>query len=449
MRDRILVRLGLAALLPLSLAVLGLTGCAKPATQTQTPPPPANEATGTTTSATTATTPAAPYSRYDLVFAVAGDSRSAQAWMDTTAKKKPDYGKYINKTGLAKLRDNLSAGWGGSPGFLLVHLGDFGIRGGTPIFDEFKTMMSPMRAKGIPVYPVKGNHEVRYYVPDTTKKAETYENALKAQDQYRSAFATWLPAGAVSMDKNYSGLAYRFKSPDGGTAFIVMDAYYVSTQDKKYHKGYYSDPELRWLQDSLITYKQDAKVKQVFVMSHQPAFDAVAADGSLFDDYNSDRSARSDQIMWVLMNNYGATAYFCGHSHFYHRWNVAGSRFGREWSDPDWFDITELGQYRGAWETTIPQVLNGAAGAPLQSLTKKMVKDPSQRIAAAASAEVQNFSIVYVKGDTVTVEVYSYGDRSEPADEPATGTWWEPKLIDKFQGQNHVWKTLELVPEQP
>lgn len=437
MRAKTSVRHSLVALAVVFAVALVLAGRARPHAPVTSPMPPSS-------SGLVGSSGTAPYSQYDLVFAVAGDSRTAKSWMKPSAHR--DYTPYINAPALGALQDDLIKTWAGSPGFFFVHLGDFGIRGGTPVFKAFKRVMAPMQTAKIPVYPVLGNHEVRYYVPKADGggkgAAEDFPNARKAQEQYQAAFkAPWMMPADATFPSGYEGLAYTFRR--GSSAFIVVDAYFASKADDVYKKGYYSDFQLKWLQDTLIAYRKDTNVKNILVMSHQPAFFAARGDGKFYNKYDSktsDAGARSTWIMWALMDTYGVDAFFCGHSHFYHRWNVTGDAFAYAW-DKDWsslgseFEASGIRRYitnSQSWQTTIPQVLNGTCGAPPDPL----VKNP--QVAAEAGSEDYNFSIVYVKGDTLTVEVYSYGDPNKT---------WEPKLIDKFQKADRQWRNLPLIEE--
>lgn len=218
----------------------------------------------------------------------------------------------------------------------------------------------------------------------------------------------------------------------------MMDSYFVSHADDVYRKGYYSDFQLKWLQGTLAACSKDPSVKNVFVLSHQPAFDASGAKGLLYSNYDKDRKpaaagARSSWIMWALMDTYGVDAFFCGHSHFYHRWNIVGDAFEHSWKTswaalPPEFDTSGI-RGKASWETTIPQVLNGTCGVP-PDLMASLVTVPAE----ARSTEY-NFSIVYVKGDTITVEVYAYTVAGGKA------THW---LIDKFEKRDGQWSNLPL-----
>lgn len=429
MRQRHPLRPGLAALSVLSFAILLLAACTQPVGRTTSPPPPANAPSSGD----------AALEQYDLVFAVAGDSRSEQDWMDPERKKKPDYRKYIDTAALGALDTALIDKRQGRSDFFFMHLGDFAIRGGDKVFSAFKQVIAPLKDAGIPMYPAIGNHELRYYFPDTTAKAESFDNAYKSQGEYQAAFAApWtMPADATFL-AGYKNLAYHFKR--GSTAIVVMDAYYVNKKEKRYKKGYYSDTQLRWLQDTLIAYRKDQSVKHLFVMSHQPVFNAAAGDGSFYHRYNWPASSRSAWILWALMDTYKVDAFFCGHSHFYHRWDVFGSDYARRYNKEKWaalgdqFKASNIKRYvdgGSSWDTTIPQVLNGSCGAGIEEFK-------GNDIPAAARAGVYNFSIVYVKGDAVTVDVYSYGDDKG---------LWAPKMLDKFRKQGGVVTTLPLQPE--
>jgi hypothetical protein len=449
-------RHGPAAVLVLSIAILVLAACSGPGASTTSPPPPANSPSSGGGS----------LDQYDLVFAVAGDSRSEQAWMNYKATPAPDYGKYIDKAALNALNTALIDKRQGRSDFFFMHLGDFGIRGGTPVFAAFKQSMSPLKDAGIPMYPALGNHEVRYYKPacsSATKEAdhaicakkhgeshtmaqhgspggaEIYQNAIKGQQEYQAAFsAPWMMPADASFPEDYEKLAYTFKR--GSTAFIVMDAYYVNDDENRYKKGYYTDFQLRWLQETLRRYKDDPTVKHRFVMSHQPVFNAGTGDASFYKRYNYPASARSGWILWALLDTYKVDAFFCGHSHFYHRWDVFGSKYARKYNKAKWdalgnkFSESNIKRYVDAgssWETTIPHVLNGSCGAGIEKFTGNTVP-------AVTRAGVYNFSIVHVKGDAVTVDVYSYGDDKG---------LWTPKMLDKFRKQGGLVTTLPLQPE--
>ncbi len=416
----------LLVLLALSLSVVSCAGNSLQPSSLQPASPVAKLATDTQQS--------------DLIFAVAGDSRAGVSgqsdfWIDPS--KQPDYTNYINTQVLGALRDNLITTWKDSPGFFLMHLGDIGMRGGTPIFEAFKQEMSPMKNAGIPVYLTIGNHELRYYKPKEngsgTGKAESDANTLKAQQEYQATIGTsMIPSDANSLQFYEGGLAYSFKREVGGVSslFIVLDAYYVNYDDPKkpeYKKGYYSDFQLKWLQDTL---KNNQNAQNIFVFSHQPAFDANGGAGKLYNNYNSPDSDRSNWILWALLDTYKVDAYFTGHSHFYHRWNVIGNTFEYKWKDT-WraldSNFTTLGELKDHKEYTylIPQVVNGSCGASLQGFAGNSVP-------AAKRENAYNYSIVQVKGSTITVEVYSYDVTTQP------------KLIDKFQKQGDQWQTLPL-----
>jgi len=358
--------------------------------------------------------------------------------MNYGSKPPPDYRKYINTTALGALNKALIEKRQGREDFFFMFLGDIGIYGGAPVFNAFKQVMSPLKDSGIPMYPAIGNHEVRFFQYEETKKAEAPGRALKGQQQYQAAFeAPWTMPDDASFLKDYQDLAYTFRR--GSSVFVVMDAFYVNEKAGQYKKGYYSDVQLRWLQETLRSYKDDPTVKHRFVVSHQPVFDAGKGDASFYHKYNWPASSRSAWIAWALMDTYKVDMFFCGHSHFYHRWNVFGTKYARKYNKDEWdalgndFNESNIKRYVDAgssWETTIPQVVNGSCGAEIEVFAGNSVP-------AAVSADVYNFSMVFVKGDTVTVDVYSYGDD--------TGQW-APQMIDKFRKVGGVVTTV-LTPE--
>lgn len=439
-------RHGPVALFALLLAALLLAACTGTAARAPSEPP-----ANAPTSASSPGGGALDY--YDLVFAVAGDSRSELDWVDTKSKK-PDYGKYINKAALGALNNALVAKRQGRQGFFLMHLGDFAMRGGEKVMSAVKQTMAPLTGAGIPMYASIGNHEIRYYEFEKTGDAESAANAKKAQKQYQDAYANgWLMPADATSPQDYGKLAYHFKR--GSSAFIVLDAYYVNTSEKHYKKGYYTDFQLGWLENMLKTYRADQSVKHIFVMSHQPVFNADGGEGKLYTRYDEltpekgrpkNASARSNWILWALLDYYKVDVFFCGHSHFYHRWDVKGDKFeyrygaDKRYKDP-WpalgktFEKSVIATYTAhsaPWQTAIPQVLNGTCGAKPQGFS-------GNSLPAQARANAYNFSIVYVKGDAVTVDVWSYSDDK--------GTIKEPTMADKFRKAGGVVTTLPLQPE--
>lgn len=422
-----------AALLVLSVTLLVLAACGGQSDAPSTSPPLSGGS----------------LDQYDLVFAVAGDSRSSAAWMNYDPK--PDYRKYINTTALGALNSALIEKRQGREDFFFMFLGDMAIYGGAPIFNTFKQVMSPLKDSGIPMYPAIGNHEVRFFQYEETKKAEAPARALRAQQAYQAAFEPpWTMPSDASFLKDYQNLAYTFRR--GSSVFVVMDAFYVNEKAELYKKGYYSDVQLKWLQDTLEGYKNDTTVTHRIILSHQPVFDAFGGNGRLYDRYDKkpppgstkDRptaaSARSNWIMWALLDTYKVDAFFSGHSHFYHRWNVVGGQFRHKYGQDfpplgSEFDVSDIKRYipdTKVWETTIPHVVTGSCGAEIEAFG-------GNNVPAAARADEYNFAIVYVKGGTVTVDVYSYGDDNG---------LWAPKMIDKFRIiENHLVTTLPLNPE--
>ncbi|MFH1230761.1 MAG: metallophosphoesterase [Planctomycetota bacterium] len=393
---------------------------------------------------------AADAQQYDLIFAVAGDSRSAVSYINPDDKGSPPFAGYINTMVQDEMRNYLINYGKGLPGFFFMHLGDFAMRGGTEIFQTYMLEMASLQNAGIPVYATIGNHELRYYEPKETHDAESDANTLKAQQQYQATIgkSKMIPSDAQFPQDYEGGLAYYFRreTPGGSSVFIVLDAFYVNHDNPKepnYKKGYYSDFQLKWLQDTLIYYQTHGNVKNIFVFSHQPAYDANAGDGRFYTNYNSPDSNRANWILWALLDKYQVDAYFCGHSHFYHRWfirggtpsDAGGKPFEYLWDktgDAKWrslgsdFNTSNLSNIKDnklTWQTVIPQIVNGSCGAGLQGFGGNSVP-------ADKRENAYNFSIVKVKGDTITVEVYSFNVHTQA------------KLIDKFQKQSDQWQNL-------
>lgn len=143
-------------------------------------------------------------------------------------------------------------------------------------YDVWKNAMAPVYRAGIPIYPIRGNHE---YIRDPTGTV------------WRSVFPnlpTNGPAGEV-------GLTYSFAFSN---AFCVgLDEYIRRHRINQ-----------AWLDTQL---KSNTK-PHVFVFGHEPAFRVNHAD--CLASHAAERN-----IFWDGFQRTGGRVYFCGHDHFYNR----------------------------------------------------------------------------------------------------------------------------------
>jgi hypothetical protein len=195
---------------------------------------------------------------------------------------------------------------------LVIHSGDL-INGyyttkESPVHDKFieqfqnwKDAVKPIydyrNNKGIPIYPIRGNHEDGKYV--TNKKLK---------QAYIDEFAKLMPQNGPEDEK---GLTYVFSYKNA--RFFALDAY----QDKKYKviRGYINQ---QWLDKQL---GQDKKMF-TFAYSHTPAYSVGSMHASPFPDLYSHKESRD--AIWASFKKGGTQAYFCGHIHLYTRGTVDG-----------------------------------------------------------------------------------------------------------------------------
>ncbi len=195
---------------------------------------------------------------------------------------------------------------------LVIHTGDlcngYHTTKDSPMHGKFKEMFRNWKAavrpiydydrkSGIPIYPVRGNHEDGKYVTDP-----------KLKKAYEEEFAAVLPQNGPEDQK---GLTYRLTHKRA--RFVALDEYH----QKRWavFRGYV---DLKWLQKELA-----GDVKPfTFVFSHTPAYRVGNYHASPFPDFYS--YAKHRDKIWRLLNGARTTAFFCGHIHLYCRGTVGG-----------------------------------------------------------------------------------------------------------------------------
>ncbi len=195
---------------------------------------------------------------------------------------------------------------------LVIHTGDL-INGyytdkDSPVRDRFhemfgnwKTAMKPVydyrTGTGVPIYPVRGNHEDGKLVTDPG-----------LEKAYQEEFGAMMPKNGPLNEK---GLTYSFSHK--GSRFIALDAY--KSKKMKIVRGYVDQ---EWLDSTLASDRRPF----TFAFSHTPAFRAGSNHDSPFPDIYS--HAKRRDILWNSFKKGGVLAYFCGHIHFYSRGAVDG-----------------------------------------------------------------------------------------------------------------------------
>ena len=163
---------------------------------------------------------------------------------------------------------------------------------------NWKKAMGPVYASGIPVYPVRGNHDSgpeRLVLPPLPAHLEPPADTLIfLKESFRKHFAeSYIPKNGPVGEE---GLTYSF---DHKNAFFVGLDQYTGRQHKI---------NQAWLDRQLA-----GNIKpHVFIYGHEPAFQADHRDNLGF--YPKDRDN-----FWNAIGSAGAKIYFCGHDHFYNR----------------------------------------------------------------------------------------------------------------------------------
>ncbi|MCL4822028.1 MAG: metallophosphoesterase [Vicinamibacteria bacterium] len=159
--------------------------------------------------------------------------------------------------------DVVDAGRGASPAELRTQL------------DLFQTLTAPLAAAGIPVLPVRGNHE---------------DDAPGNRAAWDEAFAGLVPANGPDGEV---GLTY---------SFVHRNAFFVGLDQ---YVEIHAVPQ-SWLEDQLAA----NRLPHVFVFGHEPAFKVFHAD-------NLDEDAAGRDAFWDSLARAGARVYLCGHDHFF------------------------------------------------------------------------------------------------------------------------------------
>jgi hypothetical protein len=173
--------------------------------------------------------------------------------------------------------------------------------GGTDYATQFANWKSAMEAiyrVGIPVFPIRGNHENApdriVLSPLPAHLEPPSETAVLLKQAFRNAFPeAYIPKNGPEEEE---GLTYSFARKN---AFIVgLDQY--GNHPHKVNQC--------WLDQELTGNSKP----HIFVYGHEPAFEVRHRDCLAF--YPKDRDA-----FWDSIGRAGGRVYFCGHDHLYDR----------------------------------------------------------------------------------------------------------------------------------
>ena len=240
--------------------------------------------------------------------------------------------------------------------------------GGARMLQGWNSVMQTLRDAGIPVYVVIGNHELF----ETGGKI-----SVQQQKDYQAVFSKMPQNGPPG----YQSLAYSFTY--GNAFFLIFDTFYLDpaagplTEDPHIEQAQFD-----WAGKQTATANANPAVIHKFAFSHAPAFSDENND---YKQYNAN--------LWTRLNNNGFDAFFGAHEHLYGRFKV------NAWTEP----LIPA----NPWLGNVFQVIAGGAGAPL-------VEVPTN---TADVTQVQyHYTVVDVKGGTVSVNAYSYDNGTKPID---------------------------------
>lgn len=231
-----------------------------------------------------------------------------------------------------------------------------------PVYDAFHEKKAPL----VPIYPVRGNHEIYH------KKTGSTEESVK--NEWMNAFGNYLPQNGpppppIESDEisPQKGLNYFVKHKD--VLFVAIDQYVTSGYDPSVNQS--------WLD---LVLQQEKTGPHVFVFGHTPAWQTLEGkkSKSLFN-YPEIRDK-----FWDSICRSGCRVYLTGHQH-YTSVNIIKHK-----DSPD------------MW-----QIMSGSAGAPLTESRHRVI-DPDRTI--YLNQTDYGYYIGKVNGDEVTLKFKYYSE---------------------------------------
>jgi len=233
---------------------------------------------------------------------------------------------------------------------------------------DWKEYMQPIYQKGTPLYMSKGNHELYNWCAAFREKF---------QEEFTDTFFTDQPDNGPD---GYKKLCYSFTW--GNSFFIVFDTFYCwkapwwHINDYHYY-GNIDDPQLNWIKEQNKT--DEAKnATHRFILSHAPAYGTEGE--QVFDKMKK---------LWQEIDDNNYDLYFGAHEHLYSRKTIDSS----------------IGS---TYKNKIPQIIAGAAGAPVDPKWRVKVDMGKWKIHLC-----YHYVLVEVSGDSVSTKAFKvYKDSS-------------------------------------
>lgn len=238
-------------------------------------------------------------------------------------------------------------------------------------FANWKTAMTPVSTLGIPIYPVRGNHD---------NNASEGAPIAELKQAYYDAFGAFMPANGPNNGPGDDQRGFTYSFAHNNATFIALDQYFYYNQTPQ---GGYHRLDLAWLDQQL----QLANTPHTVVLGHVPVFMATGQDTPehFFGTDAAGYQMRTD--FWNSLGSNGARLYIGGHIH-----NLAVS------SAPD-----DSGN-------VIYQMTAGHGGAPLNAIQPG--HDPQVSLLYTNDTHY-GFALATVGAEAMTIDYYLLNPSNE------------------------------------
>jgi hypothetical protein len=305
----------------------------------------------------------APSLRADWSFAMLGDTRGDRT--NTSTGVSPHLHTIAEK--IATLNPSLVLVCGD-----LVNGND--VPTGSPLenytlqFDYWKTAMQPVfnynTDTGIPIYPVRGNHENCDHEGPTV---------VHLKEDYYNAFKNYVPLNGPNYGSTNDQRGFSYSFGYSNVSFAIADQYfyYDSTPGQE---GYY-EFDRSWV---IQQFEQTNVAYKVF-MAHEPIFNTEhSTPGGFFGTNAAGLEVRAE--FWNALGTNGVQLYLTGHLH-----NETVARTTNDYGN------------------SIIQLMAGNGGAPVDPVGAE--HEPA--VEMLYTNVLYGFSLATVKADEMTIEYYS------------------------------------------
>jgi len=237
-------------------------------------------------------------------------------------------------------------------------------------FNTWKTAMTPVSSLGIPIYPVRGNHENEFMdaLPPNTDLKQAYYDS----------FGVNLPMNGPNNGPGDDQRGFSYSFTVNNVTVIAVDQYFYFNPDNGYHSI-----DQNWLTQQLEASSSPFNV----VMAHEPVFMATGQDlgEHFFGTDAAGLQARSN--FWNALGANSAPLYVAGHVH---NLSVSSAQ-----DDPG---------------HTGYQLIAGNGGAPSDNAS--IDADPGVTVHYANGTEF-GFALATVTDDSMTINYHLYNTASE------------------------------------